>query len=208
MFWWSNNCWGSTLPKVMGKIQKSPSQDFIDFAIKTHQKMIFFTNFSQVSVIFIYYCLILLYLNDFKLKQRKQILKSSFQFSMGFHCKIYEIMAWAFRIFPITLGKVDPQQRFDHQNIPNWSPQKFLISLPKILAGFGDNLKKPWGSNFFQLVPMIKKWKKKFFCFPWCGYIQFCSVSIPDYKNVICLLVLPGWTIPRLSKQTNVQWNR
>ena len=28
--------WGSTLPKVMGENTKSPSQDFIDFAIKTH----------------------------------------------------------------------------------------------------------------------------------------------------------------------------
>ena len=27
-------------------------------------------------------------------------------------------------------------------------------------------------------------------------YIQFCSVSIPDPENVICLLVLLGWTIP------------
>ena len=35
--------------------------------------MIFFTNLSQVSVIFIYYCLILLYLYDFELKQQKQI---------------------------------------------------------------------------------------------------------------------------------------
>ena len=81
--------------------------------------MIFFTNLSQVSVIFIYYCLILLYFHDFELKQRKQILKISFQFSMGFHSKIYEILAWTFCIFPITLGMFDPQQRFDHQNIPN-----------------------------------------------------------------------------------------
>ena len=81
--------------------------------------MISFTNLSQVSVIFIYYCLILLYFHDFELKQRKQILKISFQFSMGFHSKIYEILAWAFCISPITLGMVDPQQRFDHQNIPN-----------------------------------------------------------------------------------------
>ena len=49
--------------------------------------MIFFTNLSQVSVIFIYYCLILLYLSDFELKQRKQILKISLQFSMGFIAK-------------------------------------------------------------------------------------------------------------------------
>ena len=156
--------------------------------------MIFFTNLSQVSVIFIYYGLILLYFHDFELRQRKQILKISFQFSMGFHSKIYEILAWAFCIFPITLGVVDPQQRFDHQNIPNWSPQELLIFLPKILSGSGENWKKQGGSNFFQLVPMLKN-EKKIFCFPGCGHIQFCSVSIPDYKNVLCLLVLPGWTI-------------
>ena len=153
--------------------------------------MIFFTNLSQVSVIFIYYCLILLYFHDFELKQRKQILKISFQFSMGFHSKIYEILAWAFCIFPITLGMVDPQQRFDHQNIPNWSPQEFLIFLPKILAGSGEKTRE---GKFFSTGSHVKKWKF-FFCFSWCGYIQFCSVSIPDYKNVICSLVLPGWTI-------------
>ena len=27
---------------------------------------------------------------------------------MGFHSEIYEILAWAFCIFPITLGMVDP----------------------------------------------------------------------------------------------------
>ena len=127
MFWWSNNCWGLTLPKVMGKIQKALAKISYRFCYKNAWKWFFFTNLSQVSVIFIYYCLILLYLHDFELKQRKQILKISFQFSMGFHSKIYEILAWAFCIFPITLGKVDPQQRFDHQNIPNWSPQEFLI---------------------------------------------------------------------------------
>ena len=31
----------------------------------------FFTNLSQVSVIFIYYCLILLYLSDFETKTAK-----------------------------------------------------------------------------------------------------------------------------------------
>ena len=81
--------------------------------------MIFFTNLSQVSVIFIYYCLILSYLSDFELNQRKQILKIFLQFSMGFHSKIYEILDRVFCIFPISLGRVDPQHRFDHQNIPN-----------------------------------------------------------------------------------------
>ena len=40
-------------------------------------------------------------------------------FKMRFYSKIYEILAWAFCIFPITLGKVDPQQLFDHHNIKN-----------------------------------------------------------------------------------------
>ena len=31
-------------------------------------------------------------------------------FSIGFHSKIYEILVMAFCIFPITLGRVDPQQ--------------------------------------------------------------------------------------------------
>ena len=61
--------------------------------------MIFFTNLSQVSVIYIYYCLILSYLSDFKLKQRKQILKISLQFLMGFHNKIYEILDIGFLVF-------------------------------------------------------------------------------------------------------------
>ena len=32
-----------------------------------------------------------------------------------------EILDRVFCIFPITLGRVDLQQWFDHQNIPNWS---------------------------------------------------------------------------------------
>ena len=56
-----------------GENTKSSIQDFIDFAMKTHWKLIVFTNSLQVSVIFTYYCLILLYFHDFELKQRKQI---------------------------------------------------------------------------------------------------------------------------------------
>ena len=93
-------------PKLWGKYKK-PKPRFHRFCYKNALKNDFFTNLSQVSVIFIYYCLILLYIHDFELKQRKQILKISFQFSMGFHSKIYEILAWAFCIFPIPLGKVD-----------------------------------------------------------------------------------------------------
>ena len=40
-FWWSDQYSGSTLPKVMGKIQKALSKIFIDFAIKTHLNLFF-----------------------------------------------------------------------------------------------------------------------------------------------------------------------
>ena len=43
-----------------GENTKSAIQDFIDFAMKTQWKFFFFKNSSQVSVIFTYYCLILL----------------------------------------------------------------------------------------------------------------------------------------------------
>ena len=83
---------GVDLPKVMGKYKK-PSQDFIDFAIKKHLKMIFFTNSSQVSVIFIYYCLILLYLSDFELKHAK----TNFEFFFNFN-------GLGFLYFPYNFG--------------------------------------------------------------------------------------------------------
>ena len=37
-----------------------------------------------------------------------------------------------------------------------------IIFLPNILAGSGENWKKRGGSNFFQLVPMLKN--EKIFC--------------------------------------------
>ena len=201
MFWWLNNCWGSTLPKVMGKIQKAQAKISYRFCYKNALKYDFFTDLSQVSVIFIYYCLILLYFHDFELKQRKQILKISFQFSMGFHSKIYEILAWAFCIFPIILGMVDPQQRFDHQNTPNWSPQEFLIFLPKILAGSGENWKKRGESNFFQLVPMLKN-EKNFFSFSmmWLYPVLFSINSRLQKCNLFACT--PRMNNSRLSKQT------
>ena len=101
---------GVDLTQSYGENTKIPIQDFIDFCYKNPLKIDFFPNLSQVSVIFTYYCLILLYVYDFELNQRKQILKISFQFSMGFYSKIYEILDRAFCIFPITLGRVNPQQ--------------------------------------------------------------------------------------------------
>ena len=72
MFRWSNHCWGLTLSKVMRKIQN----DFVDFA------MTFFLYFSYLSVFYTQYCLILLYLYDFELKQWKKIWKISVVFKI------------------------------------------------------------------------------------------------------------------------------
>ena len=128
--------------------------------------MIFFTNSSQVSVIVIYYCLILLYLSDFEIKQRKQILKISLQFSMGFHSKIYEILDRVFLYFPHNFGWGQPSTMIRPSKHPKLNPLGIpIIFLPNILAGSGENWKKRGGSNFFQLVPMLKN-EKFFFCFP------------------------------------------
>ena len=159
--------------------------------------MIFFTNLSQVGICYFYILLFVYLISSWfwtETAKTNFFLKISCQFLMGFHSKIYEILDRVFCIFPKTLGRVDPQQRFNHQNIPNWSILESLIFLPKILAGSGENWKKTKEPQFFSTGSHVGKWKKKF-CFPWCGYIQFCSVSIPDYKNVIFLLVPPGWTI-------------
>ena len=51
---------------------------------------------------------------DFLTKTAKTNFEFFFQFLIGFHSKIYEILDRVFCIFPITLGKVDPQQWFDH----------------------------------------------------------------------------------------------
>ena len=201
MFWWSNNCWGSTLHKVMGENTKSTSQDFIDFAIKNALKnYFFFTNLSQVSVIFIYYCLILLYLQDFELKQQKQILKISFQFSMSFHSKIYEILAWVFCIFPITLVKADPQQRFWPPKHPKLKLSKIPYFLTKNSGGFRRKLEKTRGFKFFSTGSHLKKWK--FFLFPmiWLYPVLFIINSRLQKCNLFACT--SRMNNSRLSKQT------
>ena len=92
-----------------GENTKSPIQDFIDFAMKTHWKLIFFTNSSQVPICYFY---ILLFDSLISLwfwtETAKTNLEKKFQFLMGFYSRIYEILDGAFRIFPISLGRVDP----------------------------------------------------------------------------------------------------
>ena len=104
-----------------GENTKSPIQDFIDFAMKPHWKLIFFTNSSQVAICYFY---ILLFDSLISLWFWSETAKNKFrkknQSLMGFYSRIYEILDGAFSIFPITLGRVDPLQWFDHQNITNW----------------------------------------------------------------------------------------
>ena len=64
-----------------------------------HQKKLIFFHKFITSIWFLN--IILLYLYDFELKQQKQILRISFQFLMGFHSKIHEILL--FCIFFIYL---------------------------------------------------------------------------------------------------------
>ena len=149
--------WGWLHPKLWGKYKK-PKPRFHRFSYKNALKMIFSQIYHKYLlflhiIVWFYHSLISLW---FWTKTAKTNFEIFFQFSMSFHSKIYEILAWAFCIFPITLGQVDLQQRFDQQNTPNWSPQEFLIFLSKILAGSGENWKKRGGSNFFHLVPMLK----------------------------------------------------
>ena len=124
-----------------------------------------------------------------------------FHFSMGFHSKIYEILAWAFCIFPITLGEVDSQQRFDHQNTSNWSPQEFLVFLPKSLGGSGENWKKR-GVKLFSTGSHVKKWKKTIFLFPmmWLYPVWFSINSRLQKCNLFACT--PRMNNSRLGKHT------
>ena len=88
---------------------------------------------------------------------------------------------------PPTMIRPSKHQKLEPLGIPYF--------LKNVLGCSRENWKKLEGLNFFQPVPVLKN-ANFLFCCPWCGYIQFCSVSIPDYKNIICLLVLLGWTIP------------
>ena len=85
-------------------------------------------------------------------------------------------------------------------------PSGITYFLPKCSGGVPEKIEKNEGVKLFPTGFHVKN-EIFLFCFPWCGYIQICSVSIPDYKNVICLLVLPGWTIPMFNeiKQTVVK---
>ena len=113
---------GRPYPKLWGKYKPSPSQDFIDFADKNPLKNDFFHKF--ITSICYFYILLFDSLISFWFWTKPA--KTNFEnfssiFNGVFHSKIYEILDRVFCIFPITLGRVDPQQWFDHQYIPNWT---------------------------------------------------------------------------------------
>ena len=60
---------------------------------------------------------------------------------------------FAFSIFPITLGKVDIQQWFDHKPIPNWCPYgSYLMFAQNISPGSGEKGKNEGDQNDPPLV--------------------------------------------------------
>ena len=63
--------------------------------------------------------------------------------------KSMKILEMAFCIFPITSGTVDQQK------ITTWSLQDFMIFVRKILGGFGENSKKPRGSQIDRVPTMM-----------------------------------------------------
>ena len=148
-----------------GENTKSPIQDFIDFAMKTHWKLIFFSQIHHKYLLFfhiiVWFSHIFMILNwNSKNKCRKKL-----QFLIGFYSRIYEILDGAFCIFPITLGRVDPQQWFGHQNITSWSLSEYLIIFPKKIWRVPGKIGKNQGGHIFLLVPMLKNFKKNFFVF-------------------------------------------
>ena len=92
---------GRPYPKLWGKY-KRPYPRFHRFCYKNPLKIDFFHKvITSICFFPTYYCLILLYLYDFELKHRKQILKFFSVFD-GFHSKIHEILDRVFCIFSIT----------------------------------------------------------------------------------------------------------
>ena len=156
---------GRPYPKLWRKYKKPYSQDFIDFAIKTHWIMIFFTNLSQVSVIFIYYCLILLYLSDFELKQRNKFWKFLFTFWWVFIAKSMKSWIGFFVFSPKLWVGSTPNNESTIKTSQIEPFRNSLFFYTNILAGSGENWKKREGSNCFQLVPMLKN-ENFCFCFP------------------------------------------
>ena len=141
---------GSTLPKVIGKIQKALSKIFIDFAIKPI-KNCFFELFLIIICYFVtsstYYCLILQYLHDFELKQWKKNLENFSKFSA--FIKIFSFQVRQLFTFPaITWLNFDLEPKFFHQNISQGSLLKVSCRYTYVNPSrLGDIAKISGGSN-------------------------------------------------------------
>ena len=110
---------GQPHPKLWGKYKK-PKPRFHRFCYENPLKIE--NTFSK----FVFAVLVQNHEDIMRIKQQyikitntcdKFVKKKSFL--MRFCSKIYVILAWTFCIFPITLGRVDPQQLFDHRTITN-----------------------------------------------------------------------------------------
>ena len=75
-----------------------------------------------------------------------------------------------------------------------------LFSYTNILAGSGDNWKKRGGSNFFQLVPMLKNEKKNLFSMMWLYPVLFSINSRLQKCNLFACT--PRMNNSRLIKHT------
>ena len=132
---------------------KNPIQDFIDFAMKTIKNWKKISKFVFVVSVQNHEDIRESNNNMWKKTYTCDEFVKKIQFSMSFYRKIYKILDRAFCIFPITLGRVDPQQWLDHQNITNWSLHECLIFFWKSLEGSGENWKKRGGQIFFNCFP-------------------------------------------------------
>ena len=138
--------------------------------------------------------MILLYLYDFELKLRKQILKISFQFSVGFHSKIL-----GFLYFPHNFGYGrSPTMIGPPKHHPKLKPSGIPYFLTKISDGFRRKLEKTRGVKF-QLVLMLKNGENLLFSMMWLYPIWFSINSRLQKCNLFACT--PRMNNSRLSKQ-------
>ena len=183
-----------------GENTKSPIQNFIDFAMKTHWIDFFHKFITSICYFYIllFDSLISLW---FWIETARTNLEKKLQFSMGFYSRIYDILDKAFCIIPITLGRVDPQQWFDHQNITNWRLYEYLIFFQTNFGGFRRKLEKTRGVTFFSTGSHVEKWKKSLFSMMWLYPVLFSINSRLQKCNLFACT--PRMNNSRLSKHTN-----
>ena len=105
---------------------------------------------------------------------------------MGFHSRIYEILDGAFCIFPVYIWVWSTPN--NDSTIKTSQIGAFTLFFPKKFWRVLEKIGKNQRGHIFSTGSHVKKGKFVLFS-------SFVQLSIPDYKNVICLLVLPGWTI-------------